>query len=290
MSKEDDLPITETEANAPSRELDGYPEYVTVERAGILSKSPSFIAIATLVANDVPLPEGCIGVLGRGHYRITEADYGQWSGDIWIGGKVRKGFSWPAPASCDERPREKIVLEGELHESERWVKLETGLAQTDDEAVAEIARALNESAGARNLGSAERETLLGLAEDLTDVLSETDWHGDVKGGEGSNVREAFDCLRVCIDKHLPGYHRGDVKPQAEIAEMAESQRASETERRVVVTISSGTFADRCALAQIFHQVLDNFDITNERSKGLIPYSELEMLESDTSVSICVETE
>ncbi len=67
-------------------------------------------------------------------------------------------------------------------------------------------------------------------------------------------------------------------------------KAKTPEKRVVVTISSGTFEDRCALAQIIHQVLDNFDIRNERSKDLIPYSELEMLESDTSVSICVETE
>ena len=63
-----------------------------------------------------------------------------------------------------------------------------------------------------------------------------------------------------------------------------------SDQRVVVTISSGTYANRCALAQIFHQVLDNFDIANERSEGLIPYSELEMLDSNTSVKICVETE
>ncbi len=100
--------------NKPSRELHGYPEYVTVERAEILSKSEGFITITSLVANGAPLPEGCIGVLGRGHYRLTEADYAQWPGDVWIGGKVRKGTSWPAPASCDAKPVEKILVEGEL--------------------------------------------------------------------------------------------------------------------------------------------------------------------------------
>ena len=96
---------------------------------------------------------------------------------------------------------------------------------------------------------------------------------------------------LAIEKRSPEVRGlGAMEPMTREQELENDRRVLEDQRRVVMTISSGTYADRCALAQLLSQLLDNFGIENEKSKDLIPYSELEMLDEGTSVKICVETE
>lgn len=49
----------------------------------------------------------------------------------------------------------------------------------------------------------QRQTLLNLVEELEDALQETDWHGECKGGTGSDVRSAFDTLSEHVNRYLP---------------------------------------------------------------------------------------